>query len=156
MGRHVGNRAELEKHIPAMLLHEGTWEGTYRFVDLEGTVTDQYASRIECAFPDDGPWVYVQKNHYAWPDGRVFDTEFGGELRGDRIWWDTDRFQGYGWATHDDIVLLTLDRKDNPGESFSESYSSELSATNAACSDSITRCRRPQSLCQHSGRASGA
>jgi len=120
MGRQVGNRAELEKHIPAMLLHEGTWEGTYRFVDLEGNVTDQYSSHIQCVFPDDGPWVYVQKNHYAWPDGRVFETEFGGELRGNRIWWDTDRFHGYGWATHDDIVLLTLDRKDNPGESFSE------------------------------------
>ena len=116
----MGHRADLERHMPAMLLHEGTWEGTYRFVNLEGKVIDQYQSRIECVFPDDGPWVYVQKNHYAWPDGRVFETGFGGELRGDRIWWDTDRFRGYGWATLDDIVMLTLDRKDNPGESFSE------------------------------------
>lgn len=116
----MGNRADLQQSIPAMLLHEGVWEGTYRFVNLEGAVTDEYASRIICEFPDEGPFVYVQKNHYEWADGRVFDTEFGGELRGDKLWWDTDRFSGYGWATHDNIVMLTLDRNDNPGESFTE------------------------------------
>ncbi len=116
----MGNRAELKKRMPALLLHEGTWEGVYRFVNLDGKVIDQYKSRITCQFPDSGPWVYVQQNHYEWPDGRVFDTDFGGELRGNRIWWDTDRFSGYGWVTFDDIVMLTLDRKDNPGESFTE------------------------------------
>ena len=116
----MGHRAELQRLMPAMLLHEGTWVGTYRFVDLDGNTVDEYQSRIECVFPDDGPWVYVQKNHYAWADGRVFENEFGGELKGDRIWWDTDRFSGFGWTTRDDIVLLTLERKDNPGESFSE------------------------------------
>lgn len=114
------NRAQLQKVMPAMLAHEGTWEGTYRFVDMNGSVTDEYKSHIVCEFPDDGPWVYVQKNHYAWDDGRVFETEFGGELQGDRIFWDTDRFSGFGWVTHNDIVMLRLDRKDNPGESFSE------------------------------------
>ena len=116
----MGHRAELKKRMPALLLHEGTWTGTYRFINQDGKLIDEYESRIECVFPDDGPWVYVQKNFYEWPDGRVFETEFGGELKGDRIWWDTDRFSGYGWTTHDDIVMLTLDRKDNPGEQFSE------------------------------------
>ena len=64
--------------------------------------------------------TYVQKNRFTWKDGRVFEAEFGGELRGDRIFWDTDRFEGYGWATLDDVVMLTLDRKDRPGESFTE------------------------------------
>ena len=116
----MGQRDKLEDRMPALLLHEGVWEGTYRIVSRDGELIDAYASRIECIFPDDGPWVYVQKNRYRWPDGRVFETEFGGELHGDRIWWDTDRFSGYGWTTCDDIVMLTLDRKDNPGESFSE------------------------------------
>lgn len=116
----MGHRQDLQDRMPAMLLHEGTWEGTYRFVDLNGKVIDEYASRIQCEFPDDGPWAYVQKNYYEWADGRTFETEFGGELQGDRLWWDTDRFSGFGWATHDNIVMLTLDRKDNPGESFSE------------------------------------
>ena len=116
----MGHREDLKQNMPALLLHEGTWTGTYRFINRDGKFIDAYRSRIECIFPDDGPWVYVQKNHYEWPDGRVFETEFGGELKGDRIWWDTDRFRGYGWTTHDDIVMLTLDRKDNPGERFSE------------------------------------
>ena len=116
----MSNREALAAVMPAMLRHEGCWEGTYRFVDADGQLTDEYSSRIDCLFPDDGPFVYVQKNHYAWPDGRVFENEFGGELRGDRIWWDTDRFSGYGWVTADDIVMLTLDRKDEPGVSFTE------------------------------------
>ena len=116
----MSHRAQIERVMPAMLLHEGVWEGTYRIVDLEGRVTDQYASRIECMFPDDGPFAYLQKNHYTWDDGRTMQLEFGGEIRGDRLYWDTERFSGYGWATDDDIVLLTLDRKDEPGVSFTE------------------------------------
>ena len=116
----MGNRQLLQERMPALLAHEGTWEGTYRFVDTKGEVIDQYRSRIHCEFPDTGPWAYVQKNHYSWPDGRVFETQFGGELQGERIWWDTDRFSGFGWVTHGDIVMLTLERKDTPGESFSE------------------------------------
>jgi hypothetical protein len=106
--------------MPAMLLHEGNWEGAYRVVDLDGNVIDQHESRVECRFPENGPYAYVQKNHFSWPDGREFHAEFGGELRGDRLYWDTDRFSGYGWATLDDVVMLTLDRKDRPGEKFTE------------------------------------
>lgn len=116
----MGNRAELARVMPALLDHEGVWEGTYRFVDTEGRTVDLYESRIHCEFPDDGPWAYVQRNRYTWPDGRVVEIEFGGELQGERIFWDTERFKGYGWLTHDDIVMLSLDRKDTPGESFTE------------------------------------
>ena len=116
----MGHRADLQEHMPAMLLHEGTWEGTYRFLNLDGEVTDQYSSRIECVFPDDGPYAYVQRNHYAWDDGRTFDMEFGGTLDGDKIYWDTERFKGYGWTTEEDILMLTLDRKDEPGVRFTE------------------------------------
>ena len=116
----MGHRQNMQNALPAMLLHEGVWEGTYRVIDLDGRVIDQHESRVVCLFPDDGPYAYVQKNRFTWKDGRVFEAEFGGELRGDRIFWDTDRFEGYGWATLDDVVMLTLDRKDRPGESFTE------------------------------------
>lgn len=116
----MGNRARLEDTMPAMLLHEGVWTGTYRYVDVAGNVTDQYESRIECTFPDAGPFAYVQKNRYTWDDGREQAYEFGGELRGARLWWDTERFSGYGWQTDDDILMLTLDRKDEPGVLFTE------------------------------------
>ena len=106
--------------MPAMLRHEGVWEGTYRHVDLDGRVVDEHASRVECVFPDAGPFAYIQKNRFMWTDGRVVELEFGGELKDERIWWDTDRFSGFGWQTHDDVVLLSLDRKDEPGVTFTE------------------------------------
>ena len=116
----MGNRERLAAAMPSILRHEGTWEGTYRFVDVDGRLTDEYASRIECGFPDDGPFAYLQKNLYRWADGREARYEFGGELIGERLWWDTERFAGWGWQTHDDIIMLTLDRKDEPGVSFTE------------------------------------
>ena len=116
----MSNRAELQRLMPAMLRHEGTWEGTYRFVDLAGNTTDLHSSRIECVFPDDGPFAYVQRNFYEWDDGRTLQLEFGGEIQGDRLFWDTERFRGYGWTTDDDIVMLTLERKDEPGVTFTE------------------------------------
>ncbi len=116
----MSHRDDIAERMPAMLLHEGVWQGVYRVVDLDGNVIDRHDSRVECVFPDDGLWAYVQKNRFTWPDGREFVAEFGGKLRGDRLYWDTDRFSGYGWATHDNVVMLTLDRKDRPGESFTE------------------------------------
>lgn len=116
----MGHRDDIKAVMPAMLRHEGVWEGTYRVVDLDGRIVDEHASRVECRFPDNGPYVYAQRNRFTWPDGRVYEAEFGGVLRGERIYWDTDRFSGYGWATQDDVVLLTLDRKDRPGETFTE------------------------------------
>ena len=41
-------------------------------------------------------------------------------LEGDRLFWDTPAFRGYGWTTLDDVRLLTLDRKDVPDASFTE------------------------------------
>ena len=116
----MGNREALAAVMPAMLRHEGTWNGVYTTVDIEGNVTDRHQSRVTCEFPDAGPYVYVQKNRFDWDNGDKFETEFGGVLDGDRIRWDNERFTGYGWVTQDDIVLLTLDRNDRPGEQFTE------------------------------------
>ncbi len=116
----MGQRVTLNDILPAMLRHEGTWEGIYTTVDTSGAVTDSHRSRVICEFPDDGPFVYVQKNRFDWENGQSFETEFGGVLEGDRIRWDNDRFTGYGWVTRDDLVLLTLDRNDRPGEHFTE------------------------------------
>ena len=116
----MSNRGKLAAIMPAMLLHEGSWRGRYRVVDLEGRVTDEHSSHVQCEFPDDGEFCYVQRNRFSWDDGREFESEFGGRLEGDRILWDTDRFSGFGWATQDNVVLLTLERKDEPGCHFTE------------------------------------
>ena len=103
-----------------MLLHEGVWTGTYRYVDLDGVTTEFHQSRVECVFPETGPYVYVQKNQFKWDDGRERAVEFGGILQGDRIYWDTDAFEGYGWTTKEGVVMLTLNRKDVPDTYFTE------------------------------------
>ena len=116
----MSNRDRVEEAIPALLAHEGVWSGTYRVVDLKGKIVEQHESRVECIFPEDGEFHYVQRNRFTWPDGRVRVVEFGGTLDGERIFWDTRTFKGYGWATRDGVILLTLDRKDVKRASFTE------------------------------------
>ena len=116
----MGNRQELERSMPALLTHEGVWEGIYQIVDVHGRLTDEHRSRVECVFPDHGPFHYVQRNHFEWEDGRVYEVEFGGTLDGDRVVWDVETFAGHAWVTAGDVILLQLDRKDEPGATFTE------------------------------------
>jgi hypothetical protein len=116
----VGHRDDMQMIMPAMLLHEGIWEGDYQTVNMEGEIIDRHRAQVECIFPDDGPFAYYQKNHFYWEDGKEVRLEFGGELQGERLYWDTDRFSGFGWATYNNVVMLSLDRKDEPGASFFE------------------------------------
>lgn len=106
--------------MPALLAHEGVWVGTYRTIDLDGRTIDRHASRVECLFPESGAHHYVQRNRFIWPDGKTSGVEFGGVLRDDRLFWDTETFSGYAWCTRGGVVLLTLDRKDVPNTSFTE------------------------------------
>lgn len=106
--------------MPAMLRHAGTWEGEYRHLDRDGTQVDFHLMTTVCEFPESGPWAYVQHNTLRWPDGRVVERSFPGSFDGTLLRWDTDRFAGFGWETHSGIVMLRLDRKDEPGVRFTE------------------------------------
>ena len=106
--------------MPAMVRHEGVWEGEYRHVDRDGSLHDFHLMTTRCEFPDDGPWAYVQHNTLRWPDGRVLERSFPGAFRDGLLHWDTDRFSGVGWETRDGIVMLRLDRKYEPGVRFTE------------------------------------
>jgi hypothetical protein len=110
----------LEQLMPEILAHQGVWEGEYQHIDMNGTVIDRHASRVECVFPNHGDVVYIQRNHFSWSDGRKHQLEFGGVIVNDRIWWDTETFSGFGWQAAANIFLLELNRKDIPGASFSE------------------------------------
>ncbi len=120
----MANRADIEKWMPALLAHEGRWQGEYQTVDLDGNLVDQHRSQVECDFPTTGPWHYVQRNRFDWADGKSYEVEFGGCLEvtetGPRVAWDTETFVGFGWVTEGDIVMLRLDRKDQPGVQFTE------------------------------------
>ncbi len=108
----MSNRAELVAVMPAMLLHEGHWDGWYRHFDGAGVLLDAHRVKTRCEFPDVGEWHYTQHNHLIWADGRTVIYEFGGKLEDDRLVWRTDRFSGYGWQTREDVVMLRLERED--------------------------------------------
>lgn len=116
----MSNRAELARAMPAMLLHEGWWDGWYRHIGVDGETLDAHRVRTHCEFPEDGEWHYIQHNWLTWPDGREAVYEFGGRLQGDRLVWETDRFAGHGWQSHEDTLLLRLDRRDAEDAYFIE------------------------------------
>jgi hypothetical protein len=111
---------ELARLMPSLARHAGTWEGRYRHLDAEGTLIDSHNARVICEFPAHGPHVYIQHNHFLWDDGREVRATLPGLLRGDRLFWDTPTFSGFSWESHDGIILLNLDRKDEPGANFFE------------------------------------
>lgn len=106
--------------MPMMLRHEGVWEGEYRHIDRDGSLADFHFMTTRCAFPAEGPHVYIQHNTLRWPDGRTVERSFPGSFEDGRLRWDTDRFSGFGWETEAGIVMLRLDRKDEPGVRFTE------------------------------------
>lgn len=108
----MSNRAALDAAMPAMLLHEGWWEGWYRHYDLDGALLDAHKVRTRCEFPHEGEWHYIQHNWLSWEDGRRAHYKFGGRLEGGRLVWRTDRFSGYGWQTAEDTLMLKLNRAD--------------------------------------------
>ncbi len=113
----------LAESMPAMLRHRGRWEGVYRHISSEGELIDQHRMTTRCEFPETGEFAYVQHNHLRWDDGREARLHFGGVFRDGMLWWDTERFAGYGWETREGVVMLKLDRKDEPGVSFIEMIS---------------------------------
>lgn len=110
----------IRDELPELVAHEGEWQGVYRHVDRDFTLIDQHHMWTRCEFPDHGPFAYIQHNRLWWADGRTQERTFGGVLRDGLVWWNTDRFTGYGWATREGVAMLRLDRRDEPGVHFVE------------------------------------
>ena len=106
--------------FPGMRAHEGVWTGTYTHLDASGMVEDRHASHVVCEFPDSGPVFYRQTITFNWPDGRERRTTFEGVIRDGAVWFDTPTFHGRSWETDDGLILLNLERKDEPGGRFFE------------------------------------
>lgn len=111
----------LQQLMPEVLLHRGTWRGTYRHIDILGKLLDEHKSEVQCVFPDEGPVVYIQRNKFTWTNGKAYEASFDGVIRDNKIFWDTPTFRGYGWVASKHIFLLELARKDEPGAWFYES-----------------------------------
>lgn len=116
-----GDIEKFRQAMPAMMDHEGWWEGIYTHIDTDANILDRHKARIYCEFPSEGPYPYIQHNHFTWDDGREMKAKFPGVLREDgRLWFDTETFFGTSWEAHDGLILLNLDRKDDPGANFYE------------------------------------
>jgi hypothetical protein len=112
-------RAATRAAMPALFAHEGRWKGIYRHVSRDFRLIDQHEMETRCEFPDEGPFAYVQHNRILRDGELEVERSFGGALRDQRLWWDTDRFSGWGWETHG-LLMLRLDRKDHPDAWFTE------------------------------------
>jgi hypothetical protein len=99
-------RPELRAAMPSLAAHAGLWTGTYRHVDAAGALIDQHEARVRCVFPSDGPFAYIQYNHFLWADGREHKAELPGVLRDGRLWWDVATFRGSSWEAGDGVILL--------------------------------------------------
>ena len=113
--------------MPAMLWHEGVWSGVYRHIAEDNTLLDEHRSLVSCVFPDDGDIAYTQHSDFTWADGTTRQQTFNGYMKNDRLWFDTETFAGWAWETGNGIIMLSLDRKDYPGQRFVETI---LSSTN--------------------------
>lgn len=108
------------KAMPSMRLHEGLWIGEYVHVSPTAEILDRHQTSVRCEFPSEGNIVYRQYNHFIWDDGREYQTQLPGWFENGRLWWDTPTFHGSCWETHDGLILLSLDRKDEPNARFAE------------------------------------
>lgn len=107
--------------FPATRAHEGIWEGTYTHINAAAEIEDQHTTRVVCEFPDDdGEVFYRQRIRFEWPDGRTRDDMFEGVPKDGKLWYDTPTFSGVSWETQEGLVLLNLNRKDEPGAYFVE------------------------------------
>ncbi|NRA28616.1 MAG: hypothetical protein HRU11_00010 [Parvularculaceae bacterium] len=107
--------------FPATRAHEGVWQGTYTHLNAAAEIEDQHASTVFCEFPDDdGKVFYRQRIHFSWQDGRDRHDVFEGIPKDGALWYDTPTFHGKSWEAGDGVILLNLQRKDEPGAHFFE------------------------------------
>jgi hypothetical protein len=104
----------LRQQMPALLRHEGVWHGTYRLIDRGDRLLDTHRSEIEVRFPESGPYHYVQRNRFVWPDGRERRAEHPGVCRDGALHWDTQEIVGQAWQVDTNSIVLHWRRHDAP------------------------------------------
>ncbi|MEM0986575.1 MAG: DUF3598 family protein [Pseudomonadota bacterium] len=107
--------------FPATRAHAGVWEGTYTHINIAAEIEDRHQTRVVCEFPDDGGDVFYRQHiEFKWEDGRSRRDLFEGRPQDGKLHYDTQTFHGFSWETDDGLILLNLQRKDEPGANFFE------------------------------------
>lgn len=104
----------IREEMPVLVRHEGDWVGTYTVVDIEGNIIDKHKSHLTCQFPEIGDYAYYQINRYEWDDGKREEHQFPGTYRDNKLWFDTERIEGYAWEIDDSTVILWFGYKTMP------------------------------------------
>ena len=104
----------IRQEMPVLARHEGEWQGTYTLVDLNGQILDHHNSYLSCHFPEETPDSYYQINRYTWTDGKKEEYRFPGVCRDKKVWFDTERLDGYAWEVDDASIVLWITYKGIP------------------------------------------
>jgi hypothetical protein len=96
----------IREEMPLLARHEGEWRGTYIFLDPDANVIDRHECHLTHTFPEEGEVSYFQTNDYRWPDGRTEHIEFPATYKDGRIWFDTERINGYAWEVDEQTIVL--------------------------------------------------
>jgi hypothetical protein len=111
-----GGIMPIRDEMPVLARHEGDWVGRYIHVDANGAIIDQHASHLTCTMPQEGPHPYYQVNRYTWDDGRREELRFPAAYHDGKIWFDTERLNGYAWEVDDKTIVLTWSYKSDPDD----------------------------------------
>ncbi len=86
--------------------HTGIWEGTYRRIDANGQLYNQWKSRLTIRMLPENR--YHQVNEYFWDDGHHELHDFGicqFDERGHLIF-DNPRITGESWESGNSVILV--------------------------------------------------
>lgn len=106
----------IREDMPLLARHEGEWEGTYTYVDSDGKIIDRHDCFITNSFPPEGEFAYHQTNRYRWDDGREQVIQFPATYKDGKIYFDTERINGYAWEVDERTIVLTWRYVKNPQE----------------------------------------
>lgn len=123
-------RMGIKDEMPVLARHEGEWEGTYTYVERDGTVVDRHRSHLTCSFPSEGEWPYFQVNRYTWDDGRTEEIRFPASYKDRAIWFDTERITGRAWEVDERTIVLNWVYVTQPGVYLYELISLDDAAEN--------------------------
>jgi hypothetical protein len=108
----------IREDMPLLAKHEGVWDGVYTYFNADNVKVDEHKSRLFCRFPDIGPHLYHQTNHYTWDDGRTEIRDFPAEYRDKRVWWNNELIVGWaaevGLDEYNRTVMLYWQRQGDP------------------------------------------
>ena len=91
----AGPLARFQQAVDENVLYEGTWEGTFRRVDADGNLIEEFPTKITTRFDPSATPPYAQTNTY-FKEGGVEEIKSTGDWRDGKLWFSNPRIDGWG------------------------------------------------------------